>query len=84
MDERLVQLTITLGGYSDRTWHVALVKTTYDRGRLEGCGVVAQRILNEDQVHDHVARAVQHAIDIELARVELRDRARRAHSPDPL
>lgn len=81
---RTVQLTCTIGGYSDGTWHMSLVKTTYDSGRLESCGIVAQRVLNEVQVLDHLATAAQHMMDIEAARRELTGRARRAHSPDAL
>lgn len=80
MDERLVQLTVTLGGYLDGTWNMAIVKTVYDRGRMESCGVVAQRILTGDQVLYHLKQAAQHVMDIEQARVEMTTRARRAHS----
>jgi hypothetical protein len=45
---------------------------------------VAQRVLNEVQVLDHLATAAQHMMDIEAARRELTGRARRAHSPDAL
>ena len=84
MDERLVQLSITLGGYSDGTWHVALVKSTYEHGRLEACGIVAQRVLTEDQVLDHLTRAMKHVMDIEDARRGLTGRARRSHSSGEL
>ena len=79
---RTVQLSITVGGYSDGTWHLSIIKSTYDRGRLEGCRVVAQRVATESMVLDHLAVAAQHAMDVEHARMELTERTRRAHSPD--
>lgn len=78
---RQVQLSLTLGGYSDGSWHVSIIKTTYDRGRLESCHVVAQRVLTESQILGHTATAVQHMMDIESARRELTELADRTHSP---
>lgn len=82
--ERTVQLSINLSGYMDGTWSMAIIKTVYDRGRVDSCGVVAQRVLTENQVLAHLAQAAQHVMDIEHARVELARSARRAHSPDAL
>lgn len=64
-------LTITVGKYRDGSWHTALTESLYEGGRLMSTSLTANRWTSETQVLDTVARALQHAMDMESARIDL-------------
>lgn len=67
---RTRQLTVTIGAYADGTWHVALIETVYERGRLLGSDVVTRHHLTRETLRRQVDEAVSRAIRMEAARVE--------------
>lgn len=75
---RTRQLTVSVGAYENGDWHVALTESLYERGALVSSSVTANRYTTEDQVLLTTTRALQHAMDMERARVDLQ-KARRAH-----
>jgi hypothetical protein len=69
---RTRQITIAIGAYHDRSWYVTMTEAVYESGRTVGApSVKASRWASDVDVLDQVVEAVQHALDMEAARVEL-------------
>lgn len=68
---RTRQITVSIGAYHDRSWHVTMAETVYENGRTVGApSITAQRWTSDVAVTDLVVAAVQHALEMEAARAD--------------
>lgn len=67
---KTLSLRVTVGAYSDGTWHCSLVEDSYERGRPLGSEMIAVQWGTEDKMRRLVERALDALVEREHARVE--------------